>query len=214
MTTPAKNAIQIIIAEDHPTFSLGVEQSLARAGNMKVMDKVSNGKQLMQLLNTKTPDLILMDILMPYMNGIEAAKQIRKDFPGIRIIFISMYEENNIIKQCMQCGHGYIPKASTTEELIYIINTVMAGQTYYHNTRQQPFPQNYSDDLIKKYKLTKREIELIQLLKNGLTTKEIANKLFLSSLTIETHRKNIFRKLEVKNITELIVFALSNQIVE
>ncbi|QEC76177.1 response regulator transcription factor [Mucilaginibacter ginsenosidivorax] len=212
--TPAKPAIQIIIAEDHPTFSIGVEQSLARAGNLKVIDKVTNGKQLLQLLNTKVPHLILMDILMPYMNGIEAAKQIRKDFPAIRIIFISMYEERNIIKQCMQYGHGYIPKASTTEQLITIINTVMAGQTYYHNNRQQPFQQTYSDDLIKKYKLTKREIELIQLLKNGLTTKEIAGKLFLSSLTIETHRKNIFRKLEVKNITELIVFALSNRIVE
>ncbi len=211
---PVNNAIQIIIAEDHPTFSLGVEQSLARAGHLKIMDKVANGKQLMQMLNIKTPDLILMDILMPYMNGIEAAKQIQKDFPGIRIIFISMYEERNIIKQCMQFGHGYIPKASTTEELIHIINTVMAGQTYYHNNRQLPFLQTYSDDLVKKYKLTKREIELIQLLKNGLTTKEVANKLFLSSLTIETHRKNIFRKLEVKNITELIVFALNNHIVE
>jgi DNA-binding NarL/FixJ family response regulator len=211
---PNKDTIQIIIAEDHPTFSLGIEQSLARAGHMKIMDKVSNGKQLMQLLNTKTPDLILMDILMPYMNGIEAARQIQKDFPGIRIIFISMYEEGNIIKQCMQYGHGYIPKASTTEELMGVINTVMTGQTYYHNTRQHPIQQNYNDDLVKKYKLTKREIELIQLLKNGLTTKEIAGKLFLSSLTIETHRKNIFRKLEVKNITELIVFALNNHIVE
>lgn len=208
------NEIHIIIAEDHPAFSVGVEQSLARATHMKVIDKVTNGKQLMQLLNTKVPDLILMDILMPYMNGIEAAKQIQKDFPAVRIIFISMYEENNIIKQCMQYGHGYMPKASTTDELIHIINTVMAGNTCYYNTRQNSLPQNYNDDLIKKYKLTKREIELIQLLKNGLTTKEVANKLFLSSLTIETHRKNIFRKLEVKNITELIVFALGNNIVK
>ncbi|AYL98699.1 response regulator transcription factor [Mucilaginibacter celer] len=205
--------INIVIAEDHPTFSFGVEQSLARVPNMRIMDKVLNGKQLLQLLNIKKPDLILMDVLMPHMNGIEAAIRIRKDFPAIKIIFISMYEESSVIKQCMQYGHGYIPKASTTDELISVINTVIAGNTYFHNSKPLLFKQPYNDDLIKKYKLTKREIELIQLLKDGLTTKEIANKLFLSTLTIETHRKNIFRKLEVKNITELIVFALNNQIV-
>ncbi|UOE50134.1 response regulator transcription factor [Mucilaginibacter sp. SMC90] len=208
-----RDTINIIIAEDHPTFSFGVEQSLAKVPNMQIIDKVLNGKQLLQLLNIKKPDLILMDVLMPHMNGIEAAVQIRKNFPSIKIIFISMYEESSIIKQCMLYGDGYIPKASTTEELINVINTVIDGNTYFHHAKPLIFKQPYNDDLIKKYKLTKREIELIQLLKNGLTTKEIANKLFLSSLTIETHRKNIFRKLEVKNITELIVFALNNKIV-
>lgn len=208
-----KENINIVIAEDHPTFSFGVEQSLAKVPNMQIIDKVLNGKQLLQLLNIKKPDLILMDVLMPHMNGIEAAMLIRKDFPSIKIIFISMYEESSIIKQCMQYGDGYIPKASTTEELINVINTVIDGNTYFHFAKPLIFKQPYNDDLIKKYKLTKREIELIQLLKNGLTTKEIAGKLFLSSLTIETHRKNIFRKLEVKNISELIVFALNNKIV-
>ena len=208
------STINVIIAEDHPTFSFGIEQNLSNFENISIIGKASNGKQLMQMLNSLTPNLILLDIMMPYMTGIEAAVQIKRKAPSIKIIFITMYEDSHIIEQCKECGDGYISKSTTVNELIKAINTVTCENgKYFLKATINSQNDIYADDLVKKYKLTKREIELIQLLKNGKTTKEIAQKLFLSTLTIETHRKNIFRKLQVKNIAEMISFATNNSII-
>ena len=209
-----ESTINLIIAEDHPTFSFGIEQNLSNFENISIIGKASNGKQLMQMLNSLTPDLILLDIMMPYMTGIEAAKQIKRKAPFIKIIFITMYEDSHIIEQCKEFGDGYISKSTTVDELIKAINIVVCekGKYFLKSTVKNQI-DIYDDYLVKKYKLTKREIELIQLLKSGKTTKEIAQNLFLSTFTIETHRKNIFRKLQVKNIAEMISFAINNSII-
>ncbi|GAB3925983.1 response regulator transcription factor [Mucilaginibacter myungsuensis] len=208
--------LQIIIAEDHPTYSFGVQQVLIGLEYIKVIGIVSDGKQLLHLINSVIPDLILMDINMPNLSGIDAAISIKKQHPQIKIIFLTMYEERSIINKCLQYGDGYLSKSSTAGELTTAINAVMAGQSFtlLNTNLNTPINKELSvnDELSKKHKLTKREIELILLLKEGMTTKEIAESLFLSYFTIETHRKNIFRKLEVKNLAGLINFATQNKI--
>jgi len=208
------DVIDIIITEDHPTYSLGIEQSLNNYDHVNIIAKVSSGKELLQILHSKTPNLILMDIMMPGINGIDTAKEVKRLYSYVKIIFVTMYQEAQVVNQCMKYGEGYISKTTTTEELINVIDTVMSGKTSYRSVPLQNFqlPASYNDEITKMFKLTKREIELIHLLKAGLSTKEIAQNLFLSFFTIETHRKNIIRKLQVKNVAELIAFANKNNI--
>ena len=209
------NVVDIIITEDHPTYSLGIEQSLNNYDHVNIIAKAKSGKELLQILHSKTPHLILMDIMMPGINGIDTAKEVKKLYSYVKIIFVTMYQETQVINQCMKHGEGYISKTTTTEELINVIDTVMSGKTSFSSAPLPTFQQeaaSYNDEITKMFKLTKREIELIHLLKAGLSTKEIAQNLFLSFFTIETHRKNIIRKLQVKNVAELISFANKNNI--
>jgi DNA-binding NarL/FixJ family response regulator len=211
-----ESTINIIVAEDHPTYLIGIEQTLASIKHISIIGKVRDGRQLLRLVYSKPPDLILMDINMPNINGIEAAMQVKKTHPAVKIIFISMYNDKEIIKECMRFGDGYLTKSSTAKELQNTINLVMTGKVVnFVNPIQKQVqePTFFADNISKKYKLTKREIELIYLLKEGLTSREIAQNLNLSSFTIETHRKNIFRKLQVNNLAGLISFAIENNII-
>jgi len=215
MVMPNKTT-RIIIAEDHPTYSFGIQQVLVGIDYIEVVGVVNDGKQLLHFINSIVPDLILMDINMPNLSGIDAAISVKKHYPEVKIIFLTMYQERSIINKCMQYGDGYLSKSSTADELTTAIQKVMSGDIFTLPNAETSSPpglnQSINDELSKKYKLTKREIELILLLKEGMTTKEIADSLFLSFYTIDTHRKNIFRKLEVKNLAGLINFATQNNI--
>ncbi len=207
--------IKIIIADDHQLFADGVEQILCADPNFEVLAKVDNGKLLLQTLNRLKPDLILLDINMPYLNGMEAAQTIKKSMPEIGVVFLSMYYDNKIIALAKQYGvNGFIIKNTTATDLKAALIKVIKGETVFVLPKEfinHPI-ENKDEDFTKRYKLSPREIEIIQLIKKGKTTKEIAGDIFLSAFTVETHRKNIFKKLNITSVGQLISFAVEHKI--
>jgi DNA-binding NarL/FixJ family response regulator len=198
---------KVIIVEDHLLFADGLEQILTSLPGFEVIDKLNNGKRLMQALNSKSPDLLLLDINMPYMDGMEAAANVRKNHPSIKIIFLSMYFDRKMITTARQLGaNGFVTKTVMAPVLKDVLIRVMAGENVFilPERTQLPQPAGDSDAFARQYKLSTRELEIIGLIKEGKSTKAISDQLFLSVYTIETHRKNIFRKLQVKNVMELI----------
>jgi len=209
-----QSRISIIIADDHQLFADGVDQILSADPAFEVMAKVDNGKLLLQMLNRLRPNLILLDINMPYLSGIDAAVSIRKNLPDVKIVFLSMYHDAKMIMQAKQNGvNGFLVKNTTAVELKQVIVRVMNGENVFIvPTQQPPTENNQQDDFLKHFKLSPREIEIIRYIRQGKTTKEIAEAVYLSSLTVETHRKNIFRKLAISNIAQLLAFAAENGI--
>lgn len=209
------NAIKIIIADDHQLFADGVEKILSADAGFDVLAKVGNGKLLIQTLNRLQPDLILLDINMPYMTGMDAAQIIKKAMPNIKLVFLSMYYDAKIIALAKQYGaNGFIIKNTTASDLKDALFKIIQGAEVFDLPKgfiKQP-TELIEDVFTKRYKLSPREIEIIQLIKQGKSTKEIADALFLSVFTVETHRKNMFKKLNVVSVGQLISFAIENNL--
>lgn len=207
------NRITVIIADDHQLFADGLEQLLYSTGNYEVIAKAANGRQLLQLLNRERPDLVLLDINMPLLNGIDTAAEIYKRMPGIKIVLVSMYFTPKIIRRSRELGiNGMIPKDASADIFKETLSAVMNGETKYVNGKAalEPAGEEAADSFAKQFNLSARELEIIRLIEKGLTSKKIAETLFLSELTVETHRKNIFRKLNVKSIAALLSFVHEN----
>jgi DNA-binding NarL/FixJ family response regulator len=199
--------VKIVIADDHQLFADGVEQILSSVAHYQIIGKAANGKALIQLLNNLRPNLILMDINMPLMDGMESAIETRKRVPDVKIVFLSMYYNAQIVAFSKKNNiNGFILKNMTASELKDTIANILLGQTIYasHPIATSSNPAVESGSVIQKSTLSTREIEIIQYIKAGKTTKQIAEALNLSIFTIETHRKNIFRKLGIKNMAELV----------
>lgn len=209
---------KVIIADDHSLFADGMEQILNSMPGFEVLAKVTNGKLLLQTLNTLEPNLILLDINMPFLNGIDAALTIKAKMPEIKIVFLSMYFDLKIMALIKDNGfNGFIIKDTTAPLLKNVLLDVMQGKTSFLLPDQ--YLQNHQDsvhvkrdDFAHAFKLSAREIEIIKLIKKGVHTKQIADALSLSSYTIETHRKNIYRKLNLQGVGELISFATKNNL--
>lgn len=205
------NTTKIIIADDHALFADGLEQIVHSLEGFTVVEKVTDGKLLMQKLNAAVPDMILMDINMPHLNGIEAAKRILQQHPQVKILFISMYHNAELVKQAKEIGAiGYVMKDITASVLkTSILNAKNGIPTFLGATPLAPLDNELAntDPFLRNYKLSQREIDIIKLIRAGNATKQIAAILELSTYTVETHRKNINRKLQVQSTAELIAFA-------
>ena len=207
--------IKIIIADDHQLFADGVEQILSATNDFEVLAKVTNGKLLLQALNHLKPDLILLDINMPYLTGLEAAKLIKESMPLIKIVFLSMHYDSKILALARQYDiEGSILKNTTAADLKNTLLKIIKGERIFVLPKEfvKQSADLMDDDFIRRYKLSPREIEIIHFIKKGKASKEIAENLFLSIFTIETHRKNIFKKLNVTSAGQLISFANDNNI--
>lgn len=200
--------IKIIIVDDHLLFAEGLEQIIQSMPQFEVLTKASGGKSLLQKMNQFVPDMILSDIHMPDMDGLDAAEHILKARPELRYVFISMYHSPQLISKAKSIGaHGYIMKDVTAPVLKQNLLKVANGEKVFlepvANKAVNPtFSSNY---LLSQYKITEREAEIIKHIKEGNSSKQIAELLELSVYTIETHRKNIYRKLGVQNTAELIL---------
>lgn len=205
---------KIIIADDHLLFADGVEQILNSVPGFEVVAKVPNGKLLMQVLNSITPDLVLLDVNMPHMNGLEAAKKIRQRLPDVKIVFLSMYFDVKVIARAKEDGvKGFLLKDITAPLLKEKIMTIVNGGISFDvRFNESPLPPWQQDAFANELKLSAREIEIIKLIKQGIGNKQISIQLGLSVYTIETHRKNIYRKLNLQGVAELIQFANEHQI--
>ncbi|WP_309642653.1 response regulator transcription factor [Flavobacterium sp.] len=192
--------IKIVIVDDHQMFLEGMSSVLSQQENIEVLFTENSAKAALKKIKIQIPDLIITDISMPEMNGIEFIKILNKDFPNIKILVLSMHKSHNHIDGI----DGYLLKETDKEDLIEAINGIVTHAKKY-------FIDNLSKDndfIFKKTILSNREKEIIKLIAQEYTTEEIADKLFISKHTIESHRKNIFYKLQVKNIAGLIKVAM------
>lgn len=208
--------IRIVIADDHPIFTNGMQTLLDEVPGFEVVGGALNGQECIQMAEKLLPDVILTDVQMPIMNGIEATKEIHKRFPEIKIIAITMLNESLHIKKMLEAGAaGYVLKTIEKEELIQVIKKVATGEKHFGAEVTSQLMNNFSSKTISQSPvdlLTKREKEILALIAQGFTDKEIAEQVFLSPLTIITHRKNLLSKLGLKNKVELTRFAIENNL--
>lgn len=200
----------LIIADDHPMLLDGLSSLLEKIEGIRVVAKVHDGRELKDSLQFHHPDLILLDLNMPHINGIESLKFLSENYPGLKVVIISSYYQPELIRQIRNLGaKGFLPKSSSVHQLREAIETVVSGSYWYQEQEGlhadiSPF---FIDNFMKKYQLTKREVEIIRMITTGLTSKEIAEKLFVSEFTVNAHRRNISRKLDIHNPLGLLKFA-------
>ncbi len=194
-------------------FVDGIESILASVPEVRIVGKAHNGCDAMQMVTQQRPDLVLMDINMPHMDGIEAAKRMRKTSPDTRVIVLSMYGHREFVLELLDSGvGGYLLKTAGKEELLRAIRTVAAGKQYIAEELRvlARTGDRYKDRMgeAKYALLTSREMEVVKLILRERTTQEIADSLFLSVATVESHRRNIFHKLDCRNIAGLVKYAM------
>lgn len=202
-----KEDVKIIIVDDHQLFAEGLKRIIEDTKRFTVSKICNNWEKLRLSLNTEIPKLIMLDIQMKGTNGIEICKIVKQKYPSIKIIFISMLETPTIISQSKEVGaNGFIPKTTDAILVKRTIENVLKGIDSFINFKQ-------TDASVAKNKLhliTKREKEIIELIKIGNRASEIAQKLAISKYTVDTHRKNILKKLQLNSSKELIGFAFKN----
>jgi DNA-binding NarL/FixJ family response regulator len=211
-----KNQTRILIVDDHQMFLDGIKTLLAKEKNLNVAAEALSGEGALSVLEKQKIDLVITDISMPGMSGTELTRIIKKDYHEVKVLVLTMYNDREIIHEiAMTEAEGYILKNSGKKELINAINRIIGNSTYYSNEVIAIMTENYvQKEKIKEktHELSDREKEIISLVCQELTTNEIAEKLFLSPLTVETHRKNILRKTNIKTIVGLIKFAIENKL--
>lgn len=200
------NEIKLIIADDHELFRNGLAELLRKHEDIKIVKSVADGLEFMELINNKfEADIVLLDITMPNMDGFQVLKELNSSASDIKPIVISMHNDGNYIAKCAKMGaYGYLLKNTDESELILAIRTVSNGKKHFSAEISEKMINFMATQSISENVLSNKETEVLGLISKGLTTKEIAEKLFVSSRTIETHRANILKKLEVKNTAELI----------
>ncbi|WP_163400440.1 response regulator [Flavobacterium fluviatile] len=198
--------IKLIIADDHELFRKGLAELLRKHEDIKIVRSVGDGSEFMELINSQfKADIVLLDITMPNMDGFQVLKELKNNATDIKPIVISMHSDGNYIAKCAKMGaYGYLLKNTDEAELILAIRSVDNGKKYFSAEISEKMINFMSTQSISENVLSNKETEVLGLIAKGLTTKEIAEKLFVSSRTIETHRANILKKLEVKNTAELI----------
>ena len=215
--------IKIIIVDDHDIVRDGIDALLMLADDIEVIGEASDGEELFNLLKHLKPNIILLDIMMPGKSGIEIAEEMSLDYPDIKIIILTSDLDENSIFNAIQAGvNGYLPKNVKKHELIEAIRQVSQDKEYYSDAISITIFKNYLKfaQAGKKHKLdyniilSDREKEIIRWFAEGLSYKEIAEKLFISIRTVESHKNNIMEKLELKTTVDLIKFAIKNGFVK
>lgn len=218
MATPAD--IKLLIADDHEIFRDGFKLMLTKYPFIILTGEAENGSQLIELAKKDVPDVIITDIKMPVMDGIEATKKIIELYPSIGIIGLSMFDEDDLIIDMLEAGaKGYLLKNAGKQQIIEAIETVYKDEPYYCKNTSRKLTQMIASSKFNPYKkqekvdFSEREIEIIELICKEQTNKEIADKLFLSVRTVEGHRLKILEKMSVKNTVGLVVYAIKKGIV-
>lgn len=195
----------IYIADDHPIVVDGLKEILKARPSIVVEGVAHDGVQLIELIKQKSVDLVVLDINMPKLNGIQCARWIKEHCENVKIIILTMYPEKTYIDQLLKAGaDGCLLKSRGSSDLLEAIDRVLIGKSYFD------WITHFKESNTHDYKLSDREIEIIKLIVNGKSSSEIAEDLFLSEETVKTHRKNIFKKLQVHHVTELMTFAMNN----
>ncbi len=210
--------IQLMIVDDHQMFREGLKFLLQEFTGTILMGEAENGKQFLNLLDDKKPDLVLMDISMPEMDGIEATRQALMKYPDLKIIALTMFGEENYYYQMIQAGaKGFVLKKSGSLELKNAIDTVMKGEFFFSNdllisiVSEQDREKLLISDMMGDLKFTEREKQILNLLIHGFSTGQIASELNISQRTVEAHKSRLFDKTGIRNTSNLILAAIRNK---
>lgn len=200
--------ITVAIAEDHQALIDGIQSYLEYEDDIKIVGHANDGEQLLEFVDKRPPNIVLCDIRMPKVDGITAAKIIQKKYPQTKVIAFTMFDQEEAIRQMLEAGAvGYILKNSSLQTVLEAIRTVAEGKTYFDKKIHLPTAQkNKSKSL-----LSKREMEILGLISRGMTSHEIADELFIGKSTVDTHRKNMIRKLRLSGAGELLRYALEKK---
>ncbi|GAA3950290.1 response regulator transcription factor [Pedobacter ginsengiterrae] len=200
-------SINLYLADDHVMMVEGLKEILRAHTHLNILGTASNGEEIMALMNNRPADVIIMDINMPKMNGIQCTEWVKKHHPKTKVIVLTMFPEKSYIDQLITAGaDGCLLKSRGSIDLIEAINRVSADKSYFDTIKEFSKPNDHP-----VYNLSEREIEIIRMVVNGMTSAEIADKLFLSEHTVKTHRKNIFRKTGINTVSQLTSFAINQQ---
>ena len=205
---------KIVLADDHRFLLDGITTVLKEMPGVEIVATVHNGFELMDAVAREMPDLVITDLNMPGYDGLQCLQKIKINYATIKVLVLTNYIQPELVDEVKKMqADGFLNKNSTAAELKEAVEIILAGQKYFPAaTEMNPLTDDsyFMDDFLKKYQLTKREVGIIRMISREMSTKEIAAQLFLSELTINTHRRNIFRKLEIKNVAGLMNFAKQN----
>ena len=213
--------IRILLADDHTIVRQGLARLLEEEGNFQVVAEATNGRMAIEKALQLKPDIAIMDIAMPLMNGIEATKRIRKQLPDTKVLILSMYSHEHYIQELLETGvSGYLLKESSGYDIIKAIHAAMRDETFLSPSISKKVVETYlsprqeSTPLERFKQLTNREREVFQLISEGYSTKQIAEMLYVSISTIKSHRANIMEKLGIESAVQLLHFAIQLGLVD
>lgn len=211
--------IKVIIADDHELIIDGLRGSLSSDPELMVVGEAENGDELIKLARVELPDVILTDVKMPKIDGIEATKIIKEEMPGTEVIALSSYDEDQLIIDMLNAGaKGYLIKTAHKSEIIQAIKTVYKGDVYYCDSTNlklaDMIARRNTNPLrkVKQPKFSERELQVIELICEGFVSKQIADKLALKKRTVERYRDIIMEKMDVGNVAALVVYAITNDL--
>lgn len=215
MSSPIR---RIVLADDHEAIRLGVRSALSVHPDWRVVGEASNGRDALELIRTLQPDIAVLDYSLPMMNGLELTRAIKKEMPRVEILIFTMHDRDDILAEVLLAGaRGYLFKSDTSKQLVNAVEALAVNRPYFSGKVSQTlldrFVQMASRDGTAGT-LTPREREIVQLIAEGQLNKQIGAILGISVKTVETHRAAVMQKLELKNSTELIRYAVRNHIIE
>jgi two-component system, NarL family, response regulator NreC len=213
-----KMAIRILITDDHQLFREGIVNLLAASPQIEIVGQAENGQEAIEKAKMLKPDIVIMDLTLPIINGVDATRILHKELPQTKVLVLSMHAEKNYIKEALVAGaFGYLFKDCTYDQLIDAINTVYQGKKYLSNKITEVLIQDYlnneEENTGNDQDLSERESEILKLIAEGKSTREIADLLFISVKTIGTHKQHILEKLNLKSSADIIKYAIKKGIV-
>jgi DNA-binding NarL/FixJ family response regulator len=212
--------IRIVLADDHSVMRSGLRALLQQHPDMQVVGEASDGREAVNLVESLRPDVVVLDITMPLLNGIDAARQIAAKQLGVAVIMLSMHSDESYVLRAMKAGvHGYLLKESAEIDLLHAIRAVTQGQSFFSPAVSRMLAEDYVRQLQDREiedsydLLSPREREVLQLIAEGKSNKDVANLLKLSLYTVETHRSNILQKLNLHSVPDLILYAVRKGVI-
>ncbi|HXS98468.1 MAG TPA: response regulator transcription factor [Candidatus Limnocylindrales bacterium] len=212
--------LRILIADDHEFIRRGIRAVLEKQPNCEIVGEAADGREAVQLAATSRPDIAILDVTMPELNGFDATRQMLQENPNIKVLVLSMHESEQIVREVLASGaRGYILKSDAGRDLLSAVDSLASGKPFFTSKvselllnvylKRGAAPQESGDP---PSVLTAREREILQLLAQGKSNKEVATALYISVRTVETHRSNMMSKLNLHSMAELVRYALKNQI--
>ena len=209
-------AYRVVLADDHVLIRHGIKNIIAQGEGLQVVGEVSNGEELLQLLAKQAADLVILDITMPKIGGMEAVSMIKGKYPWIKVLMLTMHKNKQYFYHAMSAGaDGYLVKDDSDEELLVAVSKIRSGKNYI-----SPYlAEEFADDVVNTYRhdkrslfqeLTRREKQILQFVVDGYTSREVADQLGLSPRTVDHHRSNLLKKFQMSNSVDLVNFAVRN----
>ena len=217
--TKKTDKIKICITDDHKIVAEGISSFLVNNNEFELISNSTSGEELLSKLKKRRtlPDILLLDIKMQGLSGIQIAKMIKYDYPDIKIVFLSSNSDKESVDEAIKAGgSGYLLKDIEEDEFLLAMKKIVSGENYFSTSIQQAVFNNYTDNLNKTGTnniLSNRETEIVKLIAEGLSQKDIAEQLFISVRTVETHKKHILEKLNLKSTIDLVKYAIRNGII-